>query len=51
MGVQAQIEADLKATYERQPRMAMVDSHKGALPAFLLALRAVFFGTGLTPAH
>ncbi|CAJ1427521.1 unnamed protein product [Effrenium voratum] len=25
----AQIEADLKATYERQPRMAMVDSHKG----------------------
>ena len=26
------IEADIKATYEKQPRMAMVDSHKGTLP-------------------
>ena len=31
------IEADIKATYERQPRMAMVDSHKA--PAAM-----VFFG-------
>jgi monomeric isocitrate dehydrogenase len=28
------IEADIKATYERQPRMAMVDSHKAPAEGF-----------------